>query len=153
MDLEKLVGGVVKKKLREFPGMDREDLMSQGYLLCCLKAPKWRLRKGASLETFLYSQVSYGLQDYINRKLLPEINGIDGMRRVSMELIDQEVSLETDNETRIALEEIRLTLPEGEQGVFDMMRDGYTYREIAEQEGISLGALTKMVYKWREQYA
>jgi RNA polymerase sigma factor (sigma-70 family) len=151
-ELEVLVKGIVKKIIAEYSGfnLDREDLISEGYLIAVEQTPSYNPAMGASLNTYLWQQVSFRLRNYVSRVSMKASYGTEEMQRVSMEQIDQEVSICSDLETKMDLDEFALSLGTLEKTAFDMMRAGYTYRQISGNTRLSTGSIANMVKRWRE---
>lgn len=152
IDLEVLIKGIIRKIANEYNGfpLDKEDLLSEGYLIATEQMLNYDYTKGASVETYLYTQVLGRLRNYVSRVELKATYGTEVMQRVSMENVDREVSTSIDLDTNMALNEFRLSLEPDERVVFDALRVGYTYREISSGLNISTGYISKMVRRWGE---
>lgn len=154
-ELEKLMKSIVNRVANEYAGfnVDREDLLAQAFLIAVEFSDGYDKNKGASMSTYLYTQVYGRLRNYVHREVLPGDHGPEGMQRVSMELVDQEVSISDDVETKILLNEIAMSLEtEEDRTIFSAMRAGYTYREIAKEMKISIGYIAGRVNEWRSMY-
>lgn len=150
-DLEVLIKGVVRRLAFEYDGfnLDKEDLLSEGYLVAVEQMPLYDHTKGTSVNTYIFQQVSYRLRNYVARVVLKGSHGTEEMRRVSMDNVDKETSESMDLETKIRLDEFRLSLePPLETMVFDALRAGYTYREIEAQTRLSTTGIARLVKKW-----
>ena len=154
IDLEALVKSIANSIAKDYPdyNLDKEDLIGEGYLIACEQAKNFKYTKGASIRTFLYTQVSHRLRNYVNRQMLKASHGTAEMQRVSMEHVDAETSYDEEKDTKIQLDDFRLSLEtEEEQRVFDAMRSGCTYREISASLGISTGTISNMVNRWHNK--
>lgn len=154
-ELEKLMRSIVNRVATEYQGfnVDRDDLLSEAYLIAVQFAKGYDKKKGASMSTYLYTQVYGRLRNYVQRAIMPQMHGTEQNRRVSMDLVDQEVSYSHDMETKITLDEVGMSLETEEDKVmFGAMREGYTYREIAKEMGVSLTYVANRVSTWRERF-
>lgn len=153
-DLEAMVKSIANSIVRDYQdyNLDKEDLIAEGLCIATEQMKNYRCTKGASLSTFLYTQVSHRLRNYVSRQVLKASHGTEEMQRVSIEHVDAEMSYDEEKDTKIQLDDFRLSLEtEEEQRVFDAMRSGCTYREISKQLGISTGSITNMVKGWTEK--
>jgi len=156
IDLEAIVKSIANSIARDYQdyNVDKEDLLSEGYLIAVEQIKNYEVTKGASVSTFIYQQVSQRLRNYVSRQVLKASHGTEQMHRVSMEHVDSEMAYDEEKDTKILLDDFKLSLEtEEEREVFSMMRLGFTYREISDSQGISIGTISKMVKNWGDKNA
>jgi len=154
VNVEAIVKSLANKITREYHGfnLDTEDLVSEGLLIATEQMRNYRHTEGASLSTYLFRQVDGRLRNYVRRKVIKATHGTEALQRVEEDKLDEVLfSEEVRREQKLTLDAFRESLEtEREVKVFDMLRCGYTFREIASTLGISTGSISNLLTSWRK---
>ncbi len=149
-DIERLIKSVVNKVYKMYPDVEWDDLVSQGWLIVTEKIGRYDKDRGASLSTYLYHQIQGGLQDYIQRVLLKELN-MRGMR-VHGEDAGASVDIQDQVEAKLTVESILKRSKGTSRLVIASMMRGNNQTEAARDIGISRQRVGQVIKEIREEY-
>lgn len=147
LELEKLVRSIVRRVRMEVEDeLEYDELVSEGYLIACEAMQTYDLRKGAKISTYIYQEVYGKLRNYVSRDILKHQYG-NGSRVDMKEAMG--ATYEDDLETAMDLQLFREKLTEEDGMLFDLLKDGYTMKQIADILGKSASYVSKRVSKWK----
>ena len=143
-----VVNSVVKKieSTQSLGGIDINDLKGEGYLIAVERLPDWNPEL-SKLSTFLYQVVWGRLMDYVSKyqrldtpcvELNPTLSSVSG---------------DTNVETRITLDQIAEGLEGKELEVFKRLRLGISHKEIAEEVGVSVRTIGRLINEVKSRFA
>lgn len=126
-DLERIVRNIASKLSREFPDIELDELVSEGYIIAVEAMEKYN-PKLASESTFIYGQVSGRLRNYANRVLTDHLKvDLDHAKHLFVE----------DDRTSVILDQIERRIDGENLKTFKLLREGKNHREAAEILGVS----------------
>ena len=127
--LTKMVGSMVNKWVRNHP-QDRQDLFNEGMIGVLDAYNKFDPKHGAAFSSYAYLWARHYIRQYALRSWSNKNN------TASMDYSDYNLgTVEMDNIDVISVQQQVSKLPVETQKIFNLRKEGYNFREIAEQEG------------------
>lgn len=151
-EIEKIVRSAVKVTFHQYPSCEWEDLEAQAWLIVTECIEGYDPAKGATLGTYLYGAISYGLSDYVRRVILKELN-MNGLREHA-DYYDADIPDIADQvEAKMTLDAIYESSDSVARDILDLMAGGCTQSEVAKQMGISRQRVSQVLMDIREEFS
>ena len=150
-EIEAILITVVQRVRREYPDVEWEDLVAQGWLIVTERIGEYDKGRGASLSTYLYNTLYGWLRTYVQRDVLRHQN-MRGLR-VHVDYEEQSVGTkEAQVDARMTMERM-LTVESGvARDILQLMMKGNTQSEVAALLGISRQRVHEVLKEIREKW-
>lgn len=153
MSLDATIVQCVRKVMIEFGG-EWDDLYQQAYVIAMEKTNDFDPERGAAFETFMHHQIYGNLRNYALRYVIKESTGNGYRVQMNPEDTDSVVDFPEDQiDARMRIDSLLEKTDSVSGDIINMLLQGYTYREIGEELGMSYQAVHQRVQKMREELA
>jgi len=160
VELVKIKKSLVRSILLRYRNLplEYEDLYNEATIYSIQAAEKWKEGMGTTFHSFTYGFIRDYLRNYVNRKVIPQEFGVEGLKRAGIDVGDlvygqaTTKSFEDRSEAANMIEKLKEQVDDRDLEILDLMyKEGWRCTKVARQLGLAKTTVNRRVQKMRKK--